>query len=50
MCKVTMDLFIAGTETTATALTWAMLYMIKYPEVQEKCRDEIHQVSYINCA
>ena len=28
------DLFVAGSETTSTTLTWAMLYMVRYPDVQ----------------
>ncbi|CAO2588147.1 Cytochrome P450 2J6 [Lemmus lemmus] len=30
----TVDLFLAGTETTSTTLRWALLYMALYPEVQ----------------
>ena len=43
--KVTMfDLFLAGSETTSTTLTWAYLFMIRYPEVQEKVQQELDQV------
>eukprot|EP00062_Callorhinchus_milii_P023834 gi/632983099/ref/XP_007908479.1/ PREDICTED: cytochrome P450 2C31-like [Callorhinchus milii] len=38
------DLFVAGTETTATTLRWAILYMMTYPDIQEKCQKEIEQV------
>ncbi|XP_069584418.1 cytochrome P450 2C31-like [Ranitomeya imitator] len=38
------DLFGAGMETTATTLRWALLLMIKYPEVQEKIHNEIDKV------
>ncbi len=31
-----MDLFMAGSETTSTTLTWAVYFMAKYPEVQVK--------------
>nr|XP_038967040.1 cytochrome P450 2J3-like isoform X2 [Rattus norvegicus] len=40
----TLDLFLAGTETTSTTLRWAVLYMALYPEVQEKVQAEIDQV------
>ena len=39
-----MDLFGAGSETTATTLSWALLYMILYPEIQEKVHQEIDEV------
>ena len=39
-----MDLVLAGTDTTATLLKWTLLYLIKYPEVQEKCFQEIKNV------
>ncbi|XP_013929469.1 PREDICTED: cytochrome P450 2J3-like [Thamnophis sirtalis] len=35
------DLFLAGTETTAAALQWTMLYLVAFPEIQEKCWKEI---------
>ncbi|KAI4892537.1 hypothetical protein NFI96_024699 [Prochilodus magdalenae] len=44
LCFCTLDLFIAGTETTATTLSWGLLYMIKYPEIQAKVQSEIDQV------
>lgn len=36
-----MDLFLAGTETTATTMTWAILYLSQHPEIQEKMHKEI---------
>uniref|UniRef100_A0A8C6ZKM1 Cytochrome P450 2J2-like n=1 Tax=Nothoprocta perdicaria TaxID=30464 RepID=A0A8C6ZKM1_NOTPE len=40
----TLDLFLTGTETTATAIRWALLYMAMYPHVQEKVHLEIDSV------
>ncbi len=31
-----MDLFAAGSETTSTTLTWAVLYMVREPAVQDR--------------
>ncbi|XP_066529438.1 cytochrome P450 2J4-like [Hoplias malabaricus] len=39
-----VDLFAAGTETTSNTLLWSMLYMAKYPEMQDKVHAEIDQV------
>uniref|UniRef100_A0A672RAH3 Cytochrome P450, family 2, subfamily AD, polypeptide 6 n=1 Tax=Sinocyclocheilus grahami TaxID=75366 RepID=A0A672RAH3_SINGR len=40
----TVDLFEGGTETTTNTLRWALFYIIKYPDIQEKVRAEIDQV------
>lgn len=34
-----LDLFGAGTESTAKSLSWSLLYMAKYPEVQGEVMD-----------
>ena len=39
-----LDLLLAGTETTSTALTWAILFLIRYPEIQNKLHKELDTV------
>ena len=39
-----MDLFSAGSETTATTLAWAVCFMILYPDVQKKVQKEIDAI------
>ncbi|GAU88495.1 hypothetical protein RvY_01183-2 [Ramazzottius varieornatus] len=38
------DLYAAGFQSTTILLQWAMLYMIRYPEVQRKVQAEIDEV------
>nr|AIL94136.1 cytochrome P450 CYP3030A1 [Tigriopus japonicus] len=38
------DLFIAGMDTTATTLSWGLIYMMKWPEIQVKVQEEIARV------
>ncbi|NXC16915.1 CP2J6 protein, partial [Corythaeola cristata] len=44
MVQTVVDLLLGGTETTSTTLLWALLYMVQYPEVQEKVQREIEGV------
>ena len=37
------QIYTAGTETTSTALQWALLYMCLYPDVKEKVHEEIDE-------
>ncbi|XP_078141650.1 cytochrome P450 2J4-like isoform X1 [Centroberyx gerrardi] len=39
-----LDMFLAGTETTSTTLQWAFVFLIKYPNIQEKVQAEIDRV------
>lgn len=42
MCSA--DLFLAGTDTTATTLLWALVFLIRHPDIQEKVQAEIDNV------
>ncbi|XP_054459077.1 cytochrome P450 2J2-like [Anoplopoma fimbria] len=39
-----LDLIEAGTESSATTLRWALVYMLHHPEIQEKVQAEIDRV------
>ncbi|XP_046558209.1 cytochrome P450 2J6-like [Haliotis rubra] len=41
--RVIADLFVAGTETTATTIRWTMVYLLNNPEIQERCFREIQE-------
>uniref|UniRef100_A0A914YVV9 CYtochrome P450 family n=1 Tax=Panagrolaimus superbus TaxID=310955 RepID=A0A914YVV9_9BILA len=36
-----LDIWIAGQETTSSFLAWLVLYMMEYPEIQEKAHTEL---------
>ncbi|KAJ7319208.1 hypothetical protein OS493_036371 [Desmophyllum pertusum] len=38
------EVFLGGSETTASSLCWALLYLIYNPEVQQKLHQELDQV------
>ncbi|XP_071422831.1 cytochrome P450 2J6-like [Pithys albifrons albifrons] len=44
MVQSVFDLFLGGSETTATTLRWALLYMLAYPDIQEKVQKELDAV------
>ena len=43
LVNILFDLFVAGSDTTAATLNWAMLFMIQYPDIQTKVRQELNQ-------
>ena len=42
--QVILDLFLAGTDTTAGTLRWIILHLLHNRDAQKKCRDEIFKV------
>ncbi|XP_077015539.1 cytochrome P450 2K6-like [Tamandua tetradactyla] len=44
LVAIVNNLFVAGTETTASTLRWGILLMMRYPEIQKKVCDEITKV------
>ncbi|NXC51580.1 CP2J2 protein, partial [Aleadryas rufinucha] len=52
LIQIVLDIFVAGTETTATTLLWALLYMVIYPDIQDKVQKELDAVvdrSHVFC-
>ncbi|XP_038582469.1 cytochrome P450 2K1-like isoform X2 [Micropterus salmoides] len=39
-----LNLFAAGTDTTATTLRWGLLLMAKYPKIQDQVQEELNRV------
>uniref|UniRef100_A0A8B9HE79 Cytochrome P450, family 2, subfamily Y, polypeptide 3 n=1 Tax=Astyanax mexicanus TaxID=7994 RepID=A0A8B9HE79_ASTMX len=44
MTATVMNLFLAGTETTSTTIRYALMLLIKHPEIQERMQKEIDSV------
>lgn len=42
--KAVMNMFAAGAEPVSIALRWALVFLINYPDVQEKCYAEVKEV------
>ncbi|NWQ83198.1 CP1A4 protein, partial [Columbina picui] len=41
--SIVNDLFGAGFDTVATALSWSLMYVALYPDIQKKIQDELDQ-------
>ncbi|CAG5125113.1 unnamed protein product [Candidula unifasciata] len=41
LVAVVANLFAAGTETTSTTICWALLYLVRHPEVTDRCFQEM---------
>lgn len=44
LLQAVMDMFLAGKDNLLLSTKWILMALVKYPEVQSKCRSEIHQV------
>ncbi|KAL6095523.1 uncharacterized protein ACO6RY_09432 [Pungitius sinensis] len=44
LMQTVLNLFAAGTDTTATTLRWGLLFMIKNPKIQDRVREELSAV------
>jgi len=44
LVSICLDLFQAGSETSSTTLSWAIMLLMLFPEAQEKCLDEIEAI------
>ncbi|XP_039196471.1 cytochrome P450 2J2-like [Crotalus tigris] len=45
MAQCVFDFFVAGTDTTFTAVMWALLLLTNHPNIQEKIQKEFEDVS-----
>ncbi|XP_042555551.1 cytochrome P450 2J2-like [Dipodomys spectabilis] len=44
LIQVVIDLFLGGTDTTATTLHWALIYMVHHRNIQERVQQELDAV------
>ncbi|XP_012783002.3 cytochrome P450 2J5-like [Ochotona princeps] len=44
LIQVVTDLFLGGTDTTATTLHWALIYMVQHGAIQERVQQELDSV------
>jgi len=40
-----MDLFVAGTDTTSTVMEWCVAYLLAFPDVQARLREEVDEAT-----
>ena len=42
--RAIVDLFMSGTDTTTTGISWFLLHMLHRPEIQKRCQEELDSV------
>ncbi|XP_050223179.1 cytochrome P450 736A117-like [Mercurialis annua] len=42
---ITLDIFIAGTDTTYTLMEWVMTELLRHPEIMKKVQNEIREIA-----
>lgn len=45
--RTTVDMFVAGRDNLMVSTKWILMALVKYPDVQSKCRSEIHEVCQV---
>lgn len=48
LCAQSFIFFFAGFETSSTAMAFALYFLAKYPDVQDKVRDEVKRVKQLH--
>ncbi|CAK8696143.1 unnamed protein product [Clavelina lepadiformis] len=44
LCMYLRDIFEGGIETTTDTINWSLIFLLHYPEIQTKIREEIQQI------
>lgn len=44
LLSLLLDLFMAGAETTSNTLGFAVMFLLRHPEVQRRAQDELDRV------
>lgn len=44
LVMTTVDLFVAGSDTTSSTFRWALLFLLTYPDIQQKLQNELDTV------
>ena len=45
--SLSQDIFIAGTDTSATTIEWAMTELLKHPNIMKEAQEEVYTHTFI---